>query len=218
MGSDTRKELFKQVCIDSGIPRDYIDSDIKDWKSSKESAKFVKKIVGSLSELVDKKMGLAFIGFYNSGKTFLSSYICVQAIKQGMKVQYLSLSKVLNKIEKERYSSGSTFPFKEAFKAQVVVIDGIADDVWESATPWSRMMFLEFMKRLSIDTGNNFMILNIDTPDLDVLSKVTKHIHHHYGDKFHRFVIDNFMPHLLKKYSGNTEKITNDWKEVTDVE
>ncbi len=217
MESDTREELFKQVCIESGIPRDYIGSDIKDWKSEPKTAEIVVKVVGSLEELVEKKMALAFIGFYNSGKTFLSSYICVQALKKNLRVCFLSFSKILNKLEKGRYKEGSSFPFKEAFKAQVIVIDGIADDVWQAATPWSRMMFLEFMKRLNVDTGSNFIILDIDVPDLDTLPKVTSHIHKMYGDKFHRFVVDNFKPYLLKKYTGKTKKIQSDWKEVADA-
>lgn len=214
------RDLYIHACSQAGIPSRYIDVDVSNWESDKKSAKFVRDYLNNIDNVIAQGLCVVFIGYYNSGKTFLSSCIATKAIKKSKKVCYNTLIFVLNAMEKTRYSkeiaSKNDFYLKTTW-SNIMVVDMINEETWKAASNWSRSNFVDVVILALNANPNLSLIFNIDTPsDFKTLKESQSYIQKVYGPKFARLIFDNFKPHLLKKYTGHTKKVSDKWKGITD--
>jgi len=212
------KSMFYHACVDSGIPRKYIGVTAKDWESDAESLKFANRTIKSLDELIYKSMCLMFVGFYGSGKSFLSSLIAVEAIKQKKIVSYESLFTVLTNLQSERFEKGKNVVdkyFKKFSNSDLVVLNGISPEVWRSASEWSKVAFVDIISRIIANSQKTMLLLNVDVVrNIETSKDAAKLLKNEFEVRFLKLIMDNFKPFVLKKYKGYSAKVSKQWDEV----
>jgi len=214
-----RKSMFTYACLDSGIPEKYIKMKLENWESDSRSMKFAKRTIETLDEVISKGLCLALIGFYGSGKTFLSSMIAVAAIKQKKIVSYISLFKILTELQNDRFAKDNVLEryYRKLIKSDLVVFNGISSDVWQTASEWSKVAFIDLVSRIISSNQKTMLISNIDL-SVVVLSKseAADALKKEFEIRFLKLILDNFKPWVLQKYDGYSKQVSKKWDEVLD--
>ena len=212
------KSMFYYACVDSGIPKKYIGITAEDWGSDSKSLKFADKTIKSLDVLIKNSMCLMFIGFFGSGKSFLSSLIAVEAIKRKKIVSYESLFTILTTLQNERFEKGVVDRyFKKFSNSDLVVLNGINPGVWRTASEWSKIAFIDIISNVIANDQQTMLLFNVDVlRNIEAPKDAVKMLKDEFEVRFLKLIMDNFKPFALKKYKGYSAKVSKRWDEVLD--
>lgn len=164
------KKLIKNSLMD----KKFIESTFENWdfkKGTQQMYKLGKKYVENFKKCKEEGLGLLIYGQPGNGKTYLSSCIANELLKQYIPVICVSINGLLSRIQ-ETYNKwgkeAETDVIRGLCNADLLIIDDLGT---EKATDWSRSMIYNI-----IDSRYRSNLPLIITTNLDIDPKETNGI------------------------------------------
>jgi DNA replication protein DnaC len=116
------KNLEKQLKV-AGLP---LNHSLNDFDYSAQNG-ISKTQLNQLRELtwVDKIYNIILMGPSGTGKTFIASGLCYDAVKNGYKAYFRTMDAMVNMLKMKEYTRTAIADFKRLSKAELIVIDDI---------------------------------------------------------------------------------------------
>lgn len=172
---------LEHLMRNSLMDRKFRESTFEKWdfnKGSKEMYEFGKKYVNNFKECKNEGLGLLIYGQPGNGKTYLSSCIANELLKQFVPVICVSINGLLSRIQ-ETYSKWGKEAESDVIKglcnADLLIIDDLGT---EKSTDWSKSMIYNI-----IDSRYRSELPLIITTNLNVNPKETNGV---LTDKYER--------------------------------
>lgn len=147
------KNLEKQLKVAS-LP---LNHNLDDFDFSEQNG-ISKTQLNQLRELtwVDKIYNIILMGPSGTGKTFIASGLCYEAVKNGYKAYFRSMEHMVNMLKMKEFTRSAIVDYKRLVKADLIVIDDIMLFPLDKPTAVSLFNFINqlFEKTAFIITTN----------------------------------------------------------------
>lgn len=164
-----RSVLLKDNLIMRGIPYEYLNATLDDYKQNKDIKKFFKNYLINLHDIYEDNLGLLLYGNNGTGKTLLGCLV----VKEAYRLRYNSAIVTLDRLINLTYKGENRTEKEEEFynicmNADFLVIDEVGKENFPKSQ--SNIVFLESLMREAL-VKHQVLILITNLPLEDVRGK-----------------------------------------------
>lgn len=151
-----REHLSRNNLLLKGIPAEYVDSTLDDYKSDNEIKKIVTRFVEEIHTMYEDRVCLCFYGSNGTGKTFLASII----VKEAYRHRYTSHITTMAHYMDLCYTPAKTKEIEEELyyirNAEFLVIDEVGKEQFTASG--GNVTLFEELLRNAVANGNIIII------------------------------------------------------------
>jgi DNA replication protein DnaC len=155
-GVPVRENLSVKNLLLRGVPSEYIDLSLQDYKQASDTKETIKRYLEYIHDMYENRVCLCFYGANGTGKSFLASLI----VKEAYRCRYLSAMITLSKLMELKFNNKKTEEDFEKLNivnlADFLVIDEVGKENFTKAQ--SNISLLEEVLRQADNKGQVIII------------------------------------------------------------
>jgi DNA replication protein DnaC len=150
-GTPPRERLSKENLSLRGVPADYIEGTLKDYKQDKDVKLTFERYLENLHDMYEDRVNMCLYGANGAGKSFLSSLIVKEAYRLRYSSYMTTLASMIDLNFKGNKSQDDYERIKFIKTADFLVIDEIGKETFTKTS--SNIALLEETLRNAVKTG-----------------------------------------------------------------